>query len=137
MANETVTVGTYPDSSKAAIQNMLGITSLFASEESATATTAHDVNSLFMMNGKLHRATDAIAIGDAVEFGTNCEVVKADEVFVKNTDYATSSRLGLVKVNVGYGITVDSVDRGMSIIKATSSDIKNGTHLYKPIVPSS
>jgi len=33
---------------------MLGITSLFANEESSTATAAHDVNSLFMMDGKLH-----------------------------------------------------------------------------------
>ena len=131
------TIGVYPEAQKAAIQNMLGITDLISTEEFSTATAAHTINSTFMMNGKLHRATAAIAIGDAVEVGTNCEVIKADEVFVKNTEYATSSRLGLVKVNIGYGITVDSVDRGMSIIKATSSDIKSGTHLYKPIVPSS
>ena len=95
LASQTVTVGTYPDASKAAIQNMLGITNLIASEESATATTAHTANSLFMMNGKLNRATTTIAVGDAVEIGTNCEVVKTDEVFVKNTDYATNMQLRL------------------------------------------
>lgn len=81
-----ITVGTYPDASKAAIQNMLGITSLFANEETSTAIAAHTVNSIFMMDGKLHRATSAIAIGDAVTVGTNCEIVKADEVFTKSTD---------------------------------------------------
>lgn len=98
LANETVTLGTYPDTSKAAIQNMLGITGLLSTEESSTATAAHALNSTFMMNGKLHRATAAIAIGDAVEVGTNCEVVKADEVFVKYTDYATTSTAGLIKI---------------------------------------
>ena len=128
------TVGTYPDAQKAAIQNMLGITDLISTEETATATAAHALNSLFLMNGKLYKATAAIAIGDAVEVGTNCEVVKADEVFVKNTDYATGQNLGLVKVNTGYGITLDSTDRGMAIIKATTTQIKTGTNIYFPIV---
>lgn len=88
-------VGTYTDSAKASIQNMLGVTSLFANEEHSTATAAHSVNSLFMMDGKLHQATSAIAIGDAVTVGTNCEVVKADEVFVKNTDIPVEYGTGI------------------------------------------
>ena len=59
-------VGTYTDGAKAAIQNMLGVTNLLSTEESSTATAAHAINSTFLMNGKLHRATAAIAIGDAV-----------------------------------------------------------------------
>lgn len=86
LASETVTVGTYPDTSKAAIQNLLGITSLFAPSEVSTATAAHAANSLFMMDGKLNRATSAIAIGDAVEIGTNCEVTSIEESFAKKIE---------------------------------------------------
>ena len=88
-------VGQYTDNAKGAIQNMLGITSLFANEEHSTATAAHSVNSLFMMNGKLHRATSAITIGDAVVVGTNCEIVKANDVFVKNTDMPVEYGTGI------------------------------------------
>ena len=130
----------YPDDAKAAIQNMLGITDLISTGETSTATTAHAINSTFMMNGKLHRATTAIAIGDAVEVGTNCEVVKADEVFVKKTDIATSSIAGLSKYNSDYGITIvgsNNPNYGIvNVVLANENEIKGGTHGYKPIVPS-
>lgn len=80
---------------------MLGITDLISTEESSTATAAHALNSTFMMNGKLHRATAAIAIGDAVEEGTNCQVVKVEDVFVKKTDYANSTTPGVIRVGAG------------------------------------
>ena len=128
-ASSANAVGTYTDAAKSAIQNMLGITSLLSTEESSTATAAHIINSTFMMNGKLHRATAAIAIGDAVEVGTNCEVVKADEVFVKNTDYATSSTAGIIKI--GYGLFMDN---GLLYANGASlTDIKTGTDAYKGI----
>ena len=140
LANETVTLGIYPDASKAAIQNMLGITSLLSTEESSTAMAAHTINSTFMMNGKLHRATAAIAIGDAVEIGTNCEVVKADEVFVKKTDKATSSTPGLVRfaTNAAYGIWYKNApeDDVLRIACAGANEMKAGSSTYMPIVPS-
>ena len=128
------TVGVYPEAQKAAIQNMLGITDLISTEESSTATAAHTVNSTFMMNGKLHRVTAAIAIGDAVEVGTNCEVVKADEVFVKNTDYANVNQAGVSKINNTYGVDI-SVNGELMIKSAGSYSLKTGQNSFHPITP--
>lgn len=133
----TNAVGIYTDTAKQKIQNMLGITSLLSTEEAATATAAHAANSLFLMGGKLYKATSAIAVGDAVEAGTNCQIVKADEVFVKNTDLATSTTAGLVKILNGFGIHMSS--GWATIYKANHGDIiaptsSNGQ--YRPIVPA-
>jgi len=120
-------VGVYTDAAKQKIQNMLGITSLLSTEESATATAAHAINSTFMMSGKLHRATAAIAIGDAVEVGTNCEVVKADEVFVKNTDIATTNTPGIIYTESGAGLAINNNGK-IFVVEATESQIKVGTN---------
>ena len=122
-------VGTYTDEAKGSIQRMLGVTSLLSTEESSTATAAHALNSTFMMNGKLHRATAAIAIGDAVEVGTNCEVVKADEVFVKNTDYASTSAPGVVKVSSNNGTQI--INGIITTYNASDAEIKAGNSGYK------
>ena len=55
--------------------------------------------------------------------------------YVKNTDYATASTVGLVKANGSSGITVNSAGN-ISTVKATESDIDIKTNNYKPIVPS-
>ena len=55
--------------------------------------------------------------------------------YVKNTDYATSSTVGLVKANGSSGITVNSAGN-ISVVKATENDIDAKTNNYKPIVPS-
>ena len=161
MASSNNSVGTYTDAAKGAIQNMLGITSLFASEESATATAAHAANSLFMMNGKLNRTTSAIAIGDAVEVGTNCEVTSVSEAFphdvqmngtsivsngIANITLADTNNFGVVKVNINgaYGIALLQIMDNATLIntgelalaKATNSQVKAGTEQYKPIVPA-
>ena len=133
--NSTLPLGTYTPVAKAAIQNMLGITNLLSTEESSTATAAHALNSTFMMNGKLHRAIAAIAIGDAVEVGTNCEVVKADEVFVKNTDYATYNIAGLVQPSPGLGTGIDAQGR-LATVKAEEVRIQRGADQYRVIVPA-
>lgn len=78
-------IGVYTDTAKQKIQNMLGITDLLSTEEFSTATAAHAVNSLFLMDGKLYKATAAIAIGDAVVEGTNCAQTTIDEAFLKIT----------------------------------------------------
>ena len=128
-------VGTYTDDAKAAIQNMLGITDLLSTEESSTATAAHALNSTFMMNGKLYKATAAIVIGDAVVEDQNCEVVKADEVFVKNTDYAAVNKYGLIKLgdnSTGLGIRSDG---SLGIYPATEQNIKTGTSVSLALMP--
>lgn len=55
--------------------------------------------------------------------------------YVKNTDYATASTVGLVKANGSSGITVNSAGN-ISTVKATESDIDTKTNNYKPIVSS-
>lgn len=131
-ASSNNTVGIYTDSAKAAIQNMLGITDLLSTEESSTATAAHSINSTFMMNGKLHRATAAIAIGDAVVEGTNCEVVKIEDVFIKNTDYASTTTAGVAKI--GDGLTMDAGT--LKVAGASSATVKTSSNTRYPIVPS-
>lgn len=129
-------LGIYTDTAKQKIQNMLGITNLISTEESSTATATHALNSTFMMNGKLHRATAAIAIGDAVEVGTNCEVVKVDEVFVKKTDYASTSQAGIARVNSDYGTGVYAAGRQtLFVVGANETEIQQGSQYYKPIMP--
>ena len=87
------------------------------------------------MDGKLHRATSAIGIGDAVAAGINCEVVKADEVFVKNTDLATGDNLGIIKAK-SFGIKVNASGE-LYISKAEiNSEVKPGLVNCLPIVPS-
>ena len=136
MAQSSNAVGTYTDEAKAAIQTMLGVTDLISTEESSTATVAHTINSTFMMNGKLHRATAAIAIGDTVEVGTNCEVVKADEVFVKKTDIAGNTGTGI------YGIVRIAEPLGVGISNgylytamASDAALKAGENAYTSINP--
>ena len=132
LANETVTLGIYPDSSKAAIQNLFGISDLLTNTEASTATVAHAANSLFLMDGKLHRATTTIAIGDAVTAGTNCEIVKADEVFVKNTDYTSTTDYGIIKL--GYGFYTSPTTGQTSVSSADANQVKaaNSSVIFVP-----
>lgn len=55
--------------------------------------------------------------------------------YVKNTDYATSTKTGVVKYNTTFGIAVNT-EGGMYIISATENDINLRTSTRKPIVPS-
>lgn len=128
------TIGVYNNDAKQKIQNMLGITDLLSTEESSTATAAHVLNSTFMMDGKLYKATAAIAIGEAVVEGQNCEVVKADEVFVKNTDIATRNTFGLVSPDISMG--TDITNGKLIVYPASIANIKAGTDAYRPITPS-
>ena len=151
-ASSTESFGVYTPGAKAAIQNMLGVTDLISTEEVSTATAAHALNSLFLMGGKLYKATSAIAIGDAVVGGTNCEVVKADEVFphdvqvngtsimsdgVANIPIASTTNFGAVKIAYIQGINVDTVSKTLCIYAAGENQLKAGTNIYMPIVPNS
>ena len=81
LASATVTTGTYPDASKAAIQHMLGTDTIIAPVETeyAYATQAYPVGAIFAMNGKLYNATSAIATTDTIISGTNCAVTSVAE----------------------------------------------------------
>ena len=58
-----------------------------------------------------------------------------DEYYVKTTDIATKSDLGIVKANGSGGISVNSAGN-ISIVKATDTEIDEKTNDYKAIVPS-
>ena len=55
--------------------------------------------------------------------------------YIKNTDYATDTIGGIVKVNTSYGITMRS-NNILEISAASSSLIDARTNQYRPIVPS-
>ena len=66
-------VGSYTEDAKTAIQIMLGISNIIGSVEGATASTTYSAGDLFLHSGALYEATVAIASGDAIVPGTNCE----------------------------------------------------------------
>lgn len=66
-------VGAYTEEAKSAIQVMLGISDIIGPIEGATASTSYSVGNVFLHSGALYKATVAIASGDAIVPGTNCE----------------------------------------------------------------
>lgn len=137
LASSDTPVGTYTNAAKGAIQKMLGIYDLLSTEELTTATATHATNSLFLLSGKLYKATSDIEIGEAVVEGTNCANVKADEVFVKNTDYATDQKAGIAKVSNAFGIQMTNNSEVLAVQMAGLNEIKSASNYYKPIVPAS
>lgn len=143
--NSTEPVGTYTPEAKGAIQSMLGISDLIAPEENnLIASKAYAIGDVFTANGKLYKATAAIAanaaIIPAVEgeeiAGANCVETSAGEGFVKFTDYATAETAGIVKVNGNYGIVQNGgVGGALQINYATVAQCKNrtGSTAYQPL----
>ena len=148
------TVGTYPDAQKEAIQSMLGISQMLAPvNPNMTAAQAYGIGEVFAANGKLYKATAAIAQDAAIIPDTNCvetTMVEAGGKIkdvqinentivdngVANIPIASNSIFGVTKGNPNQGVGVDSVSKNMYIVCATDTQIKLGTHVYKPIVPS-
>lgn len=136
LEDATVTVGTYPDSSKQAIQKLFGLDGILGDfESSAIASKAYAIGETFVYNGKRYRATAAIAIGDVIAPGTNCALDPLDGKYVRDTDIASTSTLGLVMVNPNCGITLESGTGKLYVSSAISDQIKSGTNAYRPIVP--
>ena len=143
-------IGTYTDNAKDAIQHMLGIDGLIAAHDTATATVAHAIGEIFIMNGKLYRATAAIAINDTITVGTNCEAVKIADAFPRDVQVNGTSAVsnGIANVPIGswdaYGVYKVSSDVGiykngsgiLYTVGASSDEIKAATHAYKVITPS-
>ena len=151
-ASSTEPLGTYTPEAKGAIQSMLGVSDLIATaENNLVASKAYKVGDVFTANGKLYKATAAIAadvaIIPAVEgeeiAGANCTETNISENFIKNTDYASETSNGVVRVKDSYGvgtilsynINTGVTEKYTGIISASSDKIKNGTELYNPIIP--
>lgn len=127
-------VGTYTPEAKGAIQQMLGVSDLIATaENSLVASKAYAIGDVFTANGKLYKATAAIAADAAIipevegeeVSGANCVETKVGEGFVKFTDVASSTNYGVVKLSDSLGIY--NYNGVLAIKGATSAEIKRGT----------
>lgn len=142
-------VGTYPDSSKAAIQHMLGTDTIIAPNETDPFTSAHAIGELFTMNGKLYRAKTAIAAADAVDIGVNCEEASVAGNFVHDVQVdgnsvvsngvatipaATTSSFGVVKPHSN---SFEFYSGALRPKSAGNADIKEGSNTWKTITPAS
>ena len=135
LAEGSDTVGVYPGSAKQSIQKMFGLNDIIGPYEmDLTADKAYAVGDPMVVNGKLYKATTALALGDVIAPGTNCEPTTIADLFVKKTDYASNNNFGLTKGNLGAGIGVDTVSHTLYVNKAADSWIKTGTNIYAPIV---
>ena len=139
-ASSTESVGTYTPEAKGAIQQMLGVSDLIApSENSLVASQAYAIGDIFTANGKLYKATAAIAANEAIILqntgeevaGANAIETKVGEGFVKFTDYATANKAGILRPAGGLTITEDR----LYTYPAMGSMISNGTEMYRPITP--
>ena len=145
-------VGVYTPSALSAIQHMLGTDTIVAPYESdTTSDAAYAIGELFVLNGKLHQATAAIAIGDTFTTGTNCAVVSMSNVFphdvkvngtsvvsngVANIPVANSENYGVVKISAGNaGVGLDGQGR-IIVSKASSAQLKGGTNYLVCISPN-
>ena len=132
-------VGNYTDNAKDKIQTMLGVSPLIAPHESDPFESAHTIGELFIINGKLYRAKTALTAGEYINEGTNVEVVDVaevlDDTYVKNTDYATSNKAGIVKTDVWYATGLVVSNGILYIAPASDAYIKEGNNLRTPIVP--
>ena len=155
--DSTEPLGTYTPSAKAAIQQMLGISNLLAPSETTTASKAYSIGEVFTSNGKLYKATAAIAAADSIVVqdegeeisGHNAEETKVADYAVHdiqvngasvvtngvaNVPVATNVAAGVARFISGYGIYMNSEDA--RIVSAYGSEVKAGTHQYRPITPS-
>lgn len=145
-SNTTLQTG-YPDSSKAAIQSMLGVSQLFAPSETDPFTSAHAIGELFTMNGKLYRAKTAVAAADAVDIGVNCEEASVAGNFphdvqvdgnsvvsngIATIPAATTSSFGVVKPHTN---SFEFYSGFLRTKAASNSDIKEGGNTWKTVTP--
>ena len=152
-------VGTYTPEAKGAIQQMLGVSDLIApAENNLVASKAYKVDEVFTANGKLYKATAAIAadtaIIPAVEgeeiAGANCEETSVGEGFphdvqvngvsvisegVANIPEAVNNgSYGVVKISSGNGIG-RAANGYLYVVTSTDAQVKSGTNSARPISP--
>ena len=131
------------------IKDSAGQAMIAVEEASTTATSAHAIDSLFRLNGKLYKATSAIAIGDTIAGEgneANCVETNVDDELIKdvqvngtsilsdgvaNVPLATVTSYGVIRVASGLSVSSGALRTNC----ASSTHIKNGTEQYAPIVP--
>ena len=132
-------LGTYTPEAQGAIQSMLGTNTMLAPDENdLTADKAYAAGEVFTANGKLYKATAAIPVDGAIITDgddANCEETSVAGAFVKKTDVATNTSLGIVKGNATYGISVWGGETAgqLAINPASNAQIKSGNQQYAPI----
>lgn len=138
MAQSSNPVGTYTSAAKHAIQNMIGLSGILGDYESTgTASKAYAIGDTFIFEGVRYRATTAIAIGDVIAPGTNCEPAPIDGHYVRDTDIATADKAGVLKVRYSSdGLFVDNNGR-LCISGPTDTQLKLGSNNYRTITPYS
>ena len=102
---------------------MLGTSAVIAPDElDKVADAAYAIGDVFMVDGKLYKATAAIAQNGTIIPGTNCEETSVADTFIKNTDYASSSIGGVIKTGTisSSGVTLNS-DNELVIQTATDA----------------
>lgn len=123
LKNVTATVGTYPDSSKQAIQKLFGLDGIFGDYQNGiTASKAYAVGDTFIMDGKRYRVTAAISDGGLITVGTNCELDPLDGEILKRS-------------MIGTGLIWHSASRKLITNPAGDNTIKAGTSSNLPITP--
>lgn len=146
------TVSNYTDTAKEKIQSMLGISQMLAPENpNLVASQAYAIGDVFTTNGKLYKATAAIAADAAIitdGASANCEETNLISENIKdvqvngtsmvangvaNIPIASSNNLGAVYTNTNYGIGTNSAGR-LYTQKASSTQIKGGSQDFNPIV---
>ena len=102
-------------------------------EEVSTA----DITDNAVTTGKIaDKAVTADKLGEDVKKTMDSKADKADLTkYVKNTDYATASKAGIIKTNVSSGTTVNA-DGELRIAEASRADIALRVGDTKPITPT-
>jgi len=139
--DSTEPLGTYTPEAKGAIQSMLGVSDLIATaENNLVASKVYKVGDVFTANGKLYKATAAIAADAAIitdGANANCVETNVGEGFVKFTDYATTNTAGTIKVDSGWLGHATNADGKLYHTPPTDYQIKtsnDGYHAISPLV---
>lgn len=145
-------VGNYTDNAKEKIQSMLGITQMLAPENpNLVATQAYAIDDVFAANGKLYKATSAIAQDEAIIPDTNCTETKLVDEEIKdvqingtsilsnsvaNIPVADNTHYGAIKVAPTYGLDVGTTGQHIGYLRiypALNNSIKRGDGYYSPV----
>lgn len=71
-----------------------------AEAEEVTAKVNHEAGEVFVIGNQMYRATVAIAAGETIEVGTNCEKKTAEDFFASK-EYVEDAAVNTILVNLG------------------------------------
>jgi hypothetical protein len=151
------TVGTYPDAQKEAIQSMLGISQMLApTNPNMTAAQAYGIGEVFAANGKLYKATAAIAQDAAIitdGANANCEETNVGEGFphdvqmngtsvisdgiaeIPRLGASGSGNYGVCRVNQSFGVTQNGDSGYLILSQINDATVKAGDNQYIALTP--